>query len=136
MKNINHSASDHNLVEVNVKLSGNIGTAKEVRKRVMSNWNEEVYKSRIRYLNWTDLYNSTSVSASYGIFEQKIRSILDDMAPMRNIQIRNNYKSWVSQEAKTMMESRNTLRIQASRSQLPADWKKYKDIKNKCTMKL
>ena len=68
----------------------------------MKNWNLERYKSKIRDLDWTDLYSSHNVSKSYGIFEQKIRSVLDQEAPMRNIQLRSNFKSWVSIDTKKM----------------------------------
>ena len=47
VKNIVDSTSDHNIVEFYVKLKGNIGAPKEIRKITMKNWDSERYRARI-----------------------------------------------------------------------------------------
>ena len=134
--NVPHSASDHNIIETQIKLKGKIGSAKTIRKRSMKNWNPEIYKKLVSEINWENLYNSTDVNLSYGIFEEQLRNILDKLAPMTNIQLCNNYKPWVNQEIKDLMEIRDTNRESARKSQLPADWNIYKQSRNLCNIKL
>ena len=41
------------------------------------------------------------------IFTQKITSILDQLAPVKRIQLRRNYCPWISQETKKLMDQRD-----------------------------
>ena len=79
---------------------------------------------------------SNDPSKSYGIFEQKIREVLDKEAPMKTYQLRNNYKPWVRDETKTDMSDRDRLRDRARKSQLPSNWQEYKALRNIFTSKL
>ena len=40
----------------------------------------------------------TDVDIANAKLEDKIKSIMDKFAPMRTIQVRQNYKSWISNE--------------------------------------
>ena len=55
------------------------------------------------------------------------------MAPMRTIQIRNNYAPWLSRETVHLMKSRNDLLKLATETKSREDWIKYKTIRNKVT---
>ena len=55
---------------------------------------------------------------------------------MKCIQLKNNYKPWVSKLTKTFIKNRDILREKVRRSSLPFDWKDYKIARNKCTGKL
>ena len=81
-------------------------------------------------------HQSEDTSKSYGMFEEKIREVLGNEAPMRNIQLRSSFKSWIDTETKDMMENRDRLRQIASTSQLPADWKKFRVCRNKCSSQI
>ena len=72
----------------------------------------------------------------YGIFEEKIREILDEIAPIKKFQIINNFKPWVRDETKTLMEQRDSLRDTAKTTKIPADWKLYSTVRNQCTSRL
>ena len=80
---------------------------KLILKRIMKNWN-------------TDLY----------------REILDKIAPMTTIQLRNNYKPWINEETKAQKNHRDELREIARNSRIPTDWNQYKIERNKCNILL
>ena len=136
VKNIPSGGSDHNLIEVKIKIKGKITSNKEVRKRIKKNWNNETYKTMIENIDWTELYASTEVSKSYGIFSENVRAVLDHLAPMRNIQLRKIFVSWISDNTKQLMKTRDSLRETACRTQLQTDWSKYKISKNLCIKNL
>ena len=52
---------------------------------------------------------------------------------MINIQLRSNFKSWIDTGTKNMMEIKDKLREAATFSQHPADWKVFRQCRNKCT---
>ena len=102
----------------------------------MKNWNLARYQARIKNIDWSSMYKSADISASYGIFDKNILEILDEEAPWINIQLRNNHKSWVSKTLKAKIKVRDLSREKARLSQLPADWQVYKSLRNSCTANL
>ena len=100
VNNITNSTSDHNIIEVNIILKGNIGAPTEIRKRKLKNWSTDRYRLKVENIDWSEMYDSTDVSRTYGIFEDKLRTVLDQEAPMSTFQLRNNYKPWVEYETK------------------------------------
>ena len=133
---VSHGTTDHNIVELVVKVKGKIGSPQVIRKRSMKNWDSNLFKARVADIDWQSLYSSVDVNLSYGIFEEKLRSILDQMAPRINVQLKNNHKPWVSDELRAAMSVRDNIRDQAIKSRLPADWLLYKTECNKCNIKL
>ena len=57
VKNVQYAATDHNIIEVNIKLKGKIGAPKVIKKRCLKNWNTDIYKSMVENIDWTSLYN-------------------------------------------------------------------------------
>ena len=136
VQNIDYAATDHNLIEVTVNIFGKIRNSNEVRKRMMKNWNDDAYRLEVHNIDWKELYESDNADKSYGIFEEKMKQILDKLAPMRTVQIRKHNKSWLSNESRALMNKRDKIRKQAAFSQDPSDWNMYKRTKNKCTEKI
>ena len=61
--------------------------------------------------------------------------VLNTVAPVKVVQRRKNFRSWVSTEVKTEVKLRDSLREIARGSQRMEDWNWYKCARNKC-MKL
>ena len=70
------------------------------------------------------------------LFTHKLLEILNDMAPMRQFQIRKKYNAWLSDETKEMITLRNSLHKTAAESQLPEDWEIYKKVRNRLNNRL
>ena len=107
-----------------------------MRKRSMKNWNSQLFKTQVVNINWDTLYSFNNVNLSYGILEEELRQILDRMAPMINVQLKNNFKPWVNAELKRSISARDALREKAIKSKHPADWFEYKQSRNKCNIKI
>ena len=50
---------------------------------------------------------STEVNEALRIFNDKLMNILDLHAPVKTIQIRNNYAPWLSNSTKELMKERD-----------------------------
>ena len=55
-----------------------------------------------------------------------LTTILDEMAPIRTIQIREKYAPWLSLNTKQKMAERDQAQQKALQSKLAAEWKAYK----------
>ena len=58
---------------------------------------------------------------------------MDRMAPVRKLQVKTKYASWVTDDTKNKMEERDLAQQDASDSGLTADWDRYKRLRNGVT---
>ena len=93
---------------------------------------EEQYSERIGNLNWDGFFKSQDIDVINDMFETKINSVLNDMAPIRVTQRRKNVRKWVSQECKEEMKMRDQLRQVARQTRRDEDWEQYRIARNKC----
>ena len=84
-------------------------------------------------ISWWDVYNCNDVDLAVGILTSKFIEILDHHAPMRTIQSRSKYVPWLSDKTKELMNKRNDAKREASVSQSPTDWNKFKKLRNEVT---
>ena len=87
-------------------------------------------------MDWTDLYASNDIDVVGNIFEEKMKKVLDKMAPIRVFQKRKKFRKWISQEVKTEMRNRDTLREEARRTGQQVDWASYRRARNECVKSL
>ena len=77
-----------------------------------------------------------SVDILNSIFEEKVGNILELLAPMKIIQLRNFFRNWVDTEIKNAMGERDSWRDIARRTDLDQDWARYRQLRNSCTKML
>ena len=61
------------------------------------------------------------------IFTNNITGILDEMAPMRTLQIRTNYAPWLSEETLELIKARDEAHKVAVETKCRDDWKKIQE---------
>ena len=119
-------SSDHMLISA-IRNSKSLNSSPQyIRKRSYKNFDSVAFIEAVRGIRWLDLYLSEDVNEAVKIFTFTLRKILDDMAPMKTIQIRKNYIPWISEETKRMTVERNELNKIASMSGHENDWANYK----------
>ena len=106
--------SDHILISATRYSRSIKSSPKYIRKRCYKNFNPDLFVHRVGELGFMDVYLSEDVDEAFGLLSSHISTILDDMAPMRRIQIRTNYCPWISKETMTMIKERDRLQKQAS----------------------
>ena len=111
-------------------------TPQYIRRRSYKFFDPEYFKMRVRQLGWLEIYLSDNVNEALSLLTSKLTSILDEIAPMRRIQLRQNYNPWISQETLNLMKERDDLNEKASNSGNREDWKKYKTLRNKINNRL
>ena len=128
--------SDHNVITVLIRFKDRVLPSQEIQKRSRKNLDSKILIDDIKATDWTDLLESNNVDVINGMLEEVIRGALDKQAPVKNIQVRNNYKSWVTPQLKEDMKRRDSLREMARVSGDPQDWSNYRQIRNAITKDL
>ena len=59
--------------------------------------------------------------------------VLDRFAPIKTIQVCNNYAPWISKNTRSLMKERDLAQHRASHTGLPTDWVFYSQLKNQAT---
>ena len=132
-RNIIRGYSDHNLVEVICRLKGLNKAPKEMIKRQRHNFNLETFRKKASELDWTDVLTSDNVDLSYDYFENKMKKLLEEVSPLKKIQLTNKHKSWLTAETRIKIQNRNLKKDEARLSNLDSSWKDYKKLRNECT---
>ena len=70
----------------------------------------------VRQLSWLEVYLSEDVDEAVHLLSKNLTNVLDEMAPLRTIQIRKNYNPFISKETKELMKARDKLQQLASKN--------------------
>ena len=139
--NKTRSVGDHNLVGVTYRIKGQDNSSQNIMKRNRKSFDVKLYRARVKTIDWNMMYKMEDVTTAYGFFEEKMREILDDMAPMQIIQPRRNPTNWISDITKAQILLRDQTREEAASLQVgsPAAarcWENYKKLRNGCNARI
>ena len=129
-------SSDHMLIFAVRKSKSMKTSPRYIRKRSYRNFDPTVFVRAVQQVSWLDVYLSSEVDEAVELFTSKLTEILDDMAPMRSIQVRTNYAPWLCKDTLELMKSRDQVQKLASETKSRSDWLKYKELRNKINNKL
>ena len=135
-RNLVCGSSDHNLIEIIVRLKGINKSPKETVKRNCKNFNSKTFKEMVAGIDWTEVLESNDVDISYDLFETKIRNILDRLAPMKKVQISSKHKSWLTDSTRELIVQRDKTREEARTSGEDSKWRDYRTLRNECTSRV
>ena len=76
------------------------------------------------------------VDQAVDLLTSKLNCILDQLAPVRTIQTRTRYAAWLSSGTKSSMKARDIAQKNAIKSQLPDDWRLYRNLRNQVTSRM
>ena len=80
-----------------------------------------------------DVYMCEDASQAAKILTNKLNTVLDRMAPVKKIQVRQNYAPWVTEECKSEMAARDAAQARAVNSGQDADWEAFRAVRNNVT---
>ena len=120
--------SDHNMIFVRVRLRDRTLPMQEVEKRMRKDLDPEQLKRELQNCDCTELLQSNNVDVINGILETAIRGALDKFTPVKTVQVRRGYRSWVTEDLKNLMGIRDNLREAARASQNAEDWERYRKV--------
>ena len=107
-----------------------------IRKRSFKNFVPSDCVTAVQQVSWLDVYLCIDVDLAVRLVSEKNIAILDQMAPMKTVQIRTNYIPWLSQLTKDLMQERDRLQKLAVETKNQDDWRNYKNLRNRINNRL
>ena len=122
--------SDHRLVMVTRHTKSIMRKTRIIRRRSYKSFNPMEFINELKKISWLQLYLCEDLNMAVNIFTEKITSILDSLAPVKTIQVRNNFAPWLSDNTKQLMKERDIAQHRASVTNLEHDWHYYHHFRN------
>ena len=133
---INCGGSDHKLIGATRYANSIKRNVRYITKRCYKNFKKEEFISAVKLINWWEVYQCDDVDQALQIMTENLTKILDVMAPIRTIQMRENYAPWLSCETKQLMAKRDIAQKKASETKSNEDWIAFKGLRNSINSKL
>ena len=131
--NDTRGSSDHNVIGVEVVCKDVRQGGDNIVKRVWKKFDKTSCLTDFKNTSWQDVLEETNVNVANALMEEKICRIMDKHAPFQTVQVRSNYKKWISDKTKVEMNLRDTARERARATNLDCHWEEYRSRRNSCT---
>ena len=70
--NLTRAVGDHNLIGVKFRLKGHDNSNQKIIIRDRNNFDINLYKERIKAINWSNMYKMNKINLAYNYFEENI----------------------------------------------------------------
>ena len=128
--NIPVGFSDHNLVFMSYKTYHVKVKPKIVKTRTYRKFNASAYENDLNNCNWNLVFQETDPNAAWCTFKDIVKEICDKHAPIVEVRVKGNQPAWFNDEILSLCKDRDVYKAKAQKSNSPADWKTYRDIRN------
>ena len=127
---ITNGMSDHKLLLATRYSTSIKRKVRYVTKRCFKNFKNEDFIKAVRSINLWEIYQCSDADTALELLSNSLTQILDMMAPIRTIQIRENYAPWLSSETKIKMAERDNAKKIASETNCEEHWILYRRLRN------
>ena len=93
----------------------------------MKNYSKEVFLQKLSEISFPNYTNFKCVSAAYEDFVNKLLGVIDMVAPLKEIRIKGDSKSWFDSDILERINIRERLRKKYKKSGLQIDFENFKD---------
>ena len=80
---------------------------------------------------WNDFYNSSSLDEAWELFETKIRSVLNQMCPIKTIRINKVKENWITNEILELIHDKDYILRKAKETNNEDDWNIARRLRNR-----
>ena len=120
--------SDHDIIYCTRKHQKyKTGQHNPIKIRSMKNYSKEVLVQKLGEISFPDYNTFECVNTAYQDFISKIMDVIDIIAPLKEIRIKGNSKSWFDSEILERINIREKLRKKYKKSGLQIDFENFKN---------
>ena len=128
---INIGLSDHLLIYCTRKVvRGQMKQHNNVRIRSMKNYSADALSAAISAADWSGVYCS-DVNTSWNVFKKVLNNIIETLAPIKEIRLKNRTEPWISNEILDAIKLRDNLLYRYKKDQKPELYSEFCKIRNK-----
>ena len=107
-----------------------------VKKRSYKYFVKENFLQEIKYTDFGGVLEEEDADKAAELFSEIFCSVLDNHAPIKIFQTRNNYAPWLSDATKEEIKKRNRLKAESTTTDDPEVLRNYKSLRNRIKAKL
>ena len=126
-------SSDHNLIYILVRTKDRHFDAPEIFRRSWKMFSAEIFKLKLSEIDWTPFYSTDNLDVKNTFFEENVGRVLQEIAPLKNSQLRKNHRNWIDDDLKISMRDRDLQREKAKLTDSLTDWNSYRQMRNSCS---
>ena len=100
--------SDHQLIYCMRKITRTkTNVHKYIKTRSLKNYSQTLFLDKLRKINFPDYSNFKDINNAYSDFTEKVTSVTDEIAPIKEIRVKNNSQDWFDTEINEETERRD-----------------------------
>ena len=97
--------SDHQLIYCTRKITRTkTNVHKYIKTRSLKNYSQTLFLDKLRKINFPDYSNFKDINNAYSDFTEKVTSVIDEIAPIKEIRVKNNSQDWFDAEINEEIE--------------------------------
>ena len=124
--------SDHQLIYCTRKVNRTkSNTHKYIRTRSLKNYSQSLYLEKLNEIDFPNYSKFKDINDAYSDFIGKVTSVIDQIAPMKEIRVKNNSQDWFDAEIHEEIETRDKLLAKFKKSRKSTDHENHKKARNK-----
>ena len=107
---LNYGLSDHSVIFCTRKIARGFHKGhKTVKVRSLKNYSVDGFNSELNQTDWSDLFLCQDVNEAMCIFNNKLLAVLDKVAPIKQVRIKQNSEPWVTSQILDAINHRDSL---------------------------
>ena len=105
---VTFGVSDHFLTYCTKKNTKQVfNKHKTIKIRSMKKFTTEKFQSMLSNVEWDDVFNCENVEKAWNIFKRFLLSVIDEIAPIKQIRVKQRTEPWFSAEIKDLIHDRD-----------------------------
>ena len=129
---VNIGLSDHQLIYCTRKITRTrLNTHKYVKMRSLKYYSEDLYVKKLKEIDFPDYSNFKDINEAYSDFAGKVASVIDEIAPIKEVRVKSNSQDWFDAEINEEIERQDKLLAKFKKSRSHSDNENYKKSRNK-----
>ena len=98
--------------------------------RSLKHYTVNLFVEGLRKLNFLNYERFSNIDAAYTDFLNKLMKVINEIAPSKEVRIKNNNQDWFDREVADLIDVREKLFLKFKKSKLHIDEEIYKKIRN------
>ena len=129
---VNVGLSDHQLIYCTRKITQTrLNAHKYVKMRSLKYYSEDLYVKKLKEIDFPDYSNFKDINETYSDFTEKVASVIDEIAPIKEVRVKRNSQDWFDAEINEEIERWDKLLAKFKKSRSDSDNENYKKSGNK-----
>ena len=99
--------------------------------RSLKYYSEDLYVKKLKEIDFPDYSNFKDINEAYLDFTGKVASVIDEIAPIKEVRVKSNSQDWFDAEINEEIETQDKLLAKFKKSTSHSDNENYKKTRNK-----